>query len=32
VLDRQGNQWWMATHIEDVTDEEIRRRLAERGG
>jgi uncharacterized glyoxalase superfamily protein PhnB len=32
VLDRQGNQWWMATHIEDVTDEEIRRRMAETRG
>lgn len=24
-----GNQWWLSTHIEDVTEEEIKRRFAE---
>lgn len=32
VRDGQGNQWWISTHIEDVSDEEIRRRMAELGG
>jgi PhnB protein len=32
VLDSQGNQWWISTHIEDVSEEEIRRRMEERGG
>jgi uncharacterized glyoxalase superfamily protein PhnB len=31
VLDGQGNRWWISTHIEDVSDEEIRRRMAEMG-
>ena len=31
VLDGQGNHWWIATHIEDVSEEEIRRRMAEMG-
>lgn len=26
VEDTYGNQWWLATHIEDVTAEEIQRR------
>ena len=32
VLDSQGNQWWISTRIEDVSEEEIRRRMAEMGG
>jgi PhnB protein len=32
VLDSQGNQWWISTHIEDVSEEEIRHRMEERGG
>jgi PhnB protein len=28
VLDPAGNQWWMATHIENVSSEELRRRAA----
>jgi PhnB protein len=28
VTDRAGNQWWMATHIEDVSHEEMQRRAA----
>jgi len=31
VEDAFGNQWWMATHIEDVTPEEIERRMKEGG-
>lgn len=31
VLDGQGNQWWISTHIEDVSEEEVRRRMAEMG-
>jgi PhnB protein len=26
VTDPCGNQWWMATHVEDVSDEELKRR------
>lgn len=26
VQDAFGNQWWLATHIEDVSDEEMQRR------
>ena len=26
VLDLEGNQWWIATHVEDVSDEEMKRR------
>jgi uncharacterized glyoxalase superfamily protein PhnB len=26
VEDAFGNQWWMATHVEDVSSEEIERR------
>lgn len=32
VVDSQGNQWWISTHIEDVSEEEMRRRMAEMGG
>ena len=32
VQDPAGNQWWIATHIEDVGDEELRRRSEERFG
>ncbi len=28
VTDRHGNQWWIATHIEDVSNEEMARRMA----
>jgi uncharacterized glyoxalase superfamily protein PhnB len=28
VKDAFGNEWWLATHIEDVTPEEIERRAA----
>jgi len=30
VRDPAGNQWWIATHVEDVEDDEIQRRAAER--
>ncbi len=30
VTDPSGNQWWIATHIEDVSPEELARRDAER--
>lgn len=26
--DAWGNQWWLATHIEDVSSEELERRMA----
>jgi PhnB protein len=29
VEDAQGNQWWMATHVEDVPPEEMERRMKE---
>ncbi|HEU4895166.1 MAG TPA: VOC family protein, partial [Acidimicrobiia bacterium] len=32
VLDDQGNQWWISTHIEDVSEEELRRRMEEMRG
>jgi len=32
VQDAQGNQWWFATHIEDVTPEEMARRAAAHKG
>lgn len=32
ILDNQGNQWWISTHIEDVSEEEIRRRMTETRG
>ena len=28
VRDLWGNQWWMATHVEDVSQEEMERRMA----
>ncbi|MBP1771878.1 MAG: phnB [Holophagaceae bacterium] len=31
VQDPWGNNWWIATHIEDVDEAEIQRRLAARG-
>ncbi len=30
VTDPGGNQWWIATHIEDVSNDEIARRMRER--
>jgi len=32
VVDKQGNQWWISTHIEDVSEEEMRRRMTEMSG
>ena len=32
VEDPSGNYWWIATHIEDVSGEEIERRMAALGG
>ncbi len=29
VQDRFGNQWWISTHVEDVSGEEMERRFAE---
>jgi PhnB protein len=29
VRDISGNQWWIATHVEDVTPEEMERRMAD---
>lgn len=29
VRDTQGNQWWLATHVEDVSPEEMQRRAAQ---
>ena len=31
VQDSQGNQWWMAAHVEDVSPEEVERRAKELG-
>ena len=31
VRDLSGNQWWIATHIEDVTPQEMERRMAAMG-
>lgn len=31
IVDPFGNQWWLATHIEDVSQEEVERRLKEMG-
>ncbi|HEX2832304.1 MAG TPA: VOC family protein [Thermoanaerobaculia bacterium] len=28
VEDADGNQWWLATHVEDVSPEELQRRMA----
>jgi len=30
VKDSNGVQWWMATHIEDVSEQELQRRAAEK--
>lgn len=30
VRDPSGNTWWIATHIEDLSDEELQRRSVER--
>ena|SRR5437016_1170607 len=32
VRDACGNLWWIATHVEDVSDEEMQRRAAEQRG
>ena len=32
VLDADGNQWWIATHVEDVSEEEMERRMAAMSG
>jgi PhnB protein len=32
VIDPFGNEWWISTHVEDVSDEEIRRRMAKEMG
>ena len=32
VRDPAGNVWWIVTHVEDVSEEEMQRRAAERGG
>lgn len=29
VTDKQGNQWWISTHIEDVSEDEMRRRVSQ---
>ena len=29
IKDAWDNQWWIATHVEDVNDEEMKRRAAE---
>jgi uncharacterized glyoxalase superfamily protein PhnB len=31
VVDPAGNQWFIATHVEDVPDDEVARRIAEMG-
>lgn len=31
VKDHSGNQWWMATHVENVSPEEIEKRAKEQG-
>jgi PhnB protein len=28
VVDRWGNHWWIGTHVEDVSPEEMKRRMA----
>jgi len=32
LVDPAGNQWWVTTHIEDVSPEEMERRMAAMGG
>ena len=29
VTDPLGNQWWVATHVEDISEDEMQRRMAE---
>ncbi len=29
VVDSQGNQWWISTHVEDVSPDEMARRMRE---
>jgi PhnB protein len=31
VKDKHGNMWWVATHIEDVSEEEMHKRMAAMG-
>jgi PhnB protein len=31
VKDKHGNMWWVSTHIEDVSEEELRKRMAAMG-
>jgi PhnB protein len=31
VTDPWGNQWWISTHVEDVSEEELRKRIAAMG-
>jgi PhnB protein len=31
VTDSQGNNWWIATHVEDVSSEELERRAKQQG-
>ena len=31
VRDTAGNEWWIATHVEDVSEEEMQRRMKELG-
>lgn len=31
VLDNHGNQWWISTQVEEVSDDEMRRRMTEMG-
>lgn len=31
VVDSFGNQWWLGTHVEDVSAEELQRRMNEMG-
>jgi len=32
IIDPLGNTWWIATHVEDVSDEEMERRMKEQRG
>jgi uncharacterized glyoxalase superfamily protein PhnB len=32
VQDPEGNQWWIATHVEDVSEAEMARRMKEQPG
>jgi hypothetical protein len=27
IKDPSGNTWWIATHVEDVSEDELRRRM-----